>query len=272
MPDHATGVLVAARHRGRASRSPGRGDRTGPASGREPAWSRSGSPMSTSSTSPQRLRAGSRRWQGFSSPKVTVRVALKDCSGTAPVSASTPEGRSTAIIGTPRPSQSLGQHADVIGQPGPAADAENAVQHQVAAATTPGGSSSSPRSSSSRSRPPAACRAARPRWCGVPRQRTAVTDAPRPASRAPANRASPPLLPGPTRTRTRAAVDAAARLGQLADRDRGQPAAARCIKASAPTSSMACASSARIVATSYALIIRPRRPPRPRRSRHRGTG
>src|SRR5918998_1298146 len=57
-------------------------------------------PMSTTSTLPQRCRAGSTRWQGLSSPKVTVCVAQNASAGTAPLSAPTPEGRSTAMVGT----------------------------------------------------------------------------------------------------------------------------------------------------------------------------
>ena len=93
------GSTCRCRRRDTASRPPGRrrpsrSSQAGSRPGRGP------SPMSTSSTSPQRLRAGSSRWHGLSSPKVTVRVAANGPSGTAPVSASTPEGRSTATIGT----------------------------------------------------------------------------------------------------------------------------------------------------------------------------
>ncbi len=130
-------------------------------------------------------------------------------------------------------------------------------------------SAESSRSLSAPIRPPAASSAARPAACGSPSARTARTRQPRRASRAPANSASPPLLPGPTKISTRARR-----------RDRGsreepghgpaKPCAARCISASSPTTAMQSASSRRVSATEYAYRISPRRPPWPRRCRRRG--
>ena len=76
------------------------------------------SPMSTTSTSPQCVRAGSITWHGFASPKVTVRVAQNASPGTAPVSAATPDGRSTAIVGTSQSRQARASRATRSGSPG----------------------------------------------------------------------------------------------------------------------------------------------------------
>ncbi len=55
--------------------------------------------MSTTCTGPQRWAA--RTWTGLRAPNVTVAVAVTNAPSTAPVSVSTPLGRSTARIGTP---------------------------------------------------------------------------------------------------------------------------------------------------------------------------
>src|SRR5262249_54614907 len=54
------------------------------------------SPMSTRSTSPARPAPSPTSRPGFRQPKVTVTSASTASPGTAPVSASTPDGRSTA--------------------------------------------------------------------------------------------------------------------------------------------------------------------------------
>ena len=76
------------------------------------------SPISTTVSSPQYVSAGCSRWQGFSSPKVTVRSRDTAASGTAPVSAATPEGRSTATTGIFRAATDWTRSATRSGNPG----------------------------------------------------------------------------------------------------------------------------------------------------------
>ena len=56
--------------------------------------------MSTRWTGPQAVAAGSMKWQILWVPKVTVSAARTCGSGVSPVSTSTPDGVSTATIGT----------------------------------------------------------------------------------------------------------------------------------------------------------------------------
>ena len=56
--------------------------------------------MSTRWTGPQAVAAGSIKWQILWVPKVTVSAALTCSAGVSPVSTSTPDGMSTATIGT----------------------------------------------------------------------------------------------------------------------------------------------------------------------------
>ena len=55
--------------------------------------------MSTTCTRPHRAAAST--WTGLRAPNVTVAAAVTAAPSTAPVSVSTPLGRSTASIGTP---------------------------------------------------------------------------------------------------------------------------------------------------------------------------
>ena len=162
--DHAAGVLVAARVR----IGPGAASVVvvpGAASGRRrygsgrarcrPARSRrSGCAPARSGGRVCARRTSRSAWPGSAAP------------GTAPVSASTPDGRSTATIGTPGVA-GAGQPGHAVRQPGPPADAEHAVDDQVGAAIRSRlGSRPVIGESTSRRRPPAAppARAA----CGVP--------------------------------------------------------------------------------------------------------
>ena len=143
-----------------ASARPGRPARTVAARGRRARSGYASRPMSTSSISPQRCRAGSMRWQGLSSPKVTVRVARNASPGTAPVSVATPDGRSTAIVGM----------AYAVAARWPAGRRRRAgpADHRCPAPRPPQGRSPvaatprSRRSARSISRPPAARRRPRP--------------------------------------------------------------------------------------------------------------
>ena len=68
----------------------------------------------------------------MSSPKVTVRVARTAAPGAAPVSAATPDGRSTATIGYAPVLDGCDKLCDLVGQSWSATDAENPVDDQVA--------------------------------------------------------------------------------------------------------------------------------------------
>ena len=87
--------------------------------------------MSTTCTGPQRWAAST--WTGLRAPNVTVAVAVTAAPSTAPVSVSTPLGRSTARIGTPARSDRRDQRGRGVAQPAPPGDADDAVEHEVGA-------------------------------------------------------------------------------------------------------------------------------------------
>ena len=229
------------------------------------------SPMSTSSicagTGCAPARSGDRAWlaEGHRPGRPGPSRA-----GHRPVSASTPDGRSTATTGI-----ALGQPAARRGHR-PAAPAGRRCRACRRPPGRPGQVADSPRSlDASTSRPPAASSAASPPACGLPRQRTAVTAAPRgPAGRRRTARRRR-CCPGPTRTSTRAPYSRAPRSARAARRDRRDSPWRGALhqrvvadrrdgarppgRGSAPT----------VVRVAHGL--RPRRPPRPRRSRRRGT-
>ena len=107
------------------------------------------SPMSTSSTSPASSAAGPTASAGLSAPKATVTSARTargrpaSVSGTWPVSTSTPLGTSTATTVARLPSlpevpgQARGELLGRVPQPARAADAHDAVDHQVGSGGRP---------------------------------------------------------------------------------------------------------------------------------------
>ena len=139
---------------------------------------------------------------------VTVASAASTGSATAPVVASRPEGTSQASTrGRVRPSvlawirrtSSAGASRSPPRPPVPSIPSMTRSAPAAARAQA-----RAPASPSSRMKPRAARRAASPSsWAPEPVS-TAVTRAPRPRSRAPACRASPPLFPEPARTTTSA--------------------------------------------------------------------
>ena len=162
-----------------------------------PVTTASGMPISATVTGPHRRRPGSSRWPGFGRAKVTVSVAVTTGPRGAPVSPSRPEGTSTASTGTPealmRPTRAAAAPSSGRERPAPnrasttsakpagsapAASATGPVHSAAAAAASPRSAARSPRSATSTAIPAAARRRA-------------------------ATNPSPPLLPGPHRTRTR---------------------------------------------------------------------
>ena len=271
------GVLVAA------------GIRVGPAHGQlvlvrrlQPALARPAragpSPMSTTSTSPHRLRAGSSRWHGLAHPEGHGRRASIAAPGTAPVSAATPGGQvdgDDRVGPTPagrRPGRRPARAARAGRRcPGPR---RRPGRCRAARAAGCAGRGDQVSSSISINRPPAARSAASPRACGSPRQRTAVTATPRRASRAPANSASPPLFPGPDHDQDLGAVDPAAQPRQLPGHRGGQPGGRplhQHVGVAHPLDRRRLEGADRLDPVRL-LSITPRRSPRPRRCRRRGTG
>ncbi len=202
------------------------------------------SPMSATVISPQYCSAGSNRWHGLSWPKVTVCVARMATAGTAPVSAATPDGRSTARTGI-----DCSASQDARSATGPVNPGRPPIPRMPSTTRSYPDAAGGWWSASATNRPPAASRASRPAECGLPRQLTALTAAPRRASRAAANSASPPLLPGPTSTSTRAPYTAPRPPRSIAPPFAATAAAARCIRASTPCSAMAASSRARTCST-----------------------
>ena len=94
--------------------------------------------MSTRWTGPQAVAAGSMKWQILWVPKVTVSAARTCGSGVSPVSTSTPDGVSTATIGTSYSSAELDRGQGVRAEAGATADADDAVDHHVGRADVVG--------------------------------------------------------------------------------------------------------------------------------------
>ena len=227
--------------------------------------------------------AGGRAWR---TPKVTVRRASIAAPGTAPVSAATPEGRSTATIG--------------IGPDSPRAKARSATGSGSPGRPPMPSTPSTARSKSSRVRWPSA-----PLARGAPRParrmaidpaaggsaaRPARGRAARPGSARRSPRRPAAGQPGPGEQRVPAVVARSHHHQHLGRRRPGraarpapgppqrparQPHAASGCRSS-PSRSIAAASRARTVSTPYASMHpvhpTPRRSPRPTRCRRRGTG
>ena len=152
-------------------------------------------PIGTSSTSPAYCAPGSISRPDLIVPKVMVAAARTASPSTAPVSASTPLGRSTASVraaGDSRASRAAGGT-----QPSLATDADHPVQDQIGRCRAVARRFRRPHAGSRR---PARRAASAPSSCSLLETVKAVTAAPRPASRAAAKRASPPLSPPPTST------------------------------------------------------------------------
>jgi hypothetical protein len=210
--------------------------------------------MSTTSTRPAARSAGGSSRHGLGAPKVTVTSARTWAAGVSPVSGSTPLGRSTATTSGPGPSaRSASRVATRVAAgsrnpgdpPRPTSPSSTRSARRRSSPATRGASSVPTR------RPPAARRAARPSaWTAGP-SRTACTLTPRPASRAPAQSASPPLLPAPT-SRT-ARLPSTRPLRRSSRRHTAaSPAAARCIRAPGGVRASRSSSTARIAATGQA--------------------
>ena len=89
-------------------------------------------PMSTNSTTPAWPAPGSMSSPGLMRPKVTVTSARTAGPATAPVSASMPDGRSTATVTAfAALAASCAERGVRLAQPALAADAEHAVDDQV---------------------------------------------------------------------------------------------------------------------------------------------
>ena len=158
--------------------------------------SHSASPMSTRCTRPAQPRPAPTTSPGLSVPKVTVSAARTAAPSTAPVSASTPLGRSTA---TTSRSCSCPTSSAESARSGP----RPPIPTRPSSTRAPGRARSEGTCSdeAAPTRPPADSSAARASGRGVPVS-TAVTPAPRAANRAPAHSASAPLSPDPASTIT----------------------------------------------------------------------
>nr|MCF0098861.1 hypothetical protein [Streptomyces sp. MH191] len=209
------------------------------------------SPMSTRRTDPAYSRAGSIRCAGLWVPKVTVRSARIAGPRTSPVSASTPLGRSTATTAA-SPSATSSASRAAFGRRPP-----RPPMPTMPSTTRRARRSGGPASSGAAVVPPARRRAARPPgWTRSGDSRTAVTPAPRAASRAPAYRASPPLSPLPTRRTTRAPYTRPRSWAQAV----ASPAAARCMRVPSGSRSMSARSAVLTVSTLYAVRMAPSLP------------
>ena len=173
-----------------SSARPGMGQRAATSAASNPRTSEGGrsSPMSTSSTLPQRPSACT----GLSPPNVTVSAASTWAPSAAPVCTSRPLGRSTATTGMPACSTTANTWA-AFGRnaPEPEMPTTPSITRSVAAGTV------------SAMRPPAARNAASALgWALSGLSRTAQAPAPRRFSSVAAHSASPPLSPEPTTAHT----------------------------------------------------------------------
>ena len=118
-------------------------------------------------------RAGSSRWQGLRSPKVTVEVARMAAPGTAPVSAADAGGQVDRDDRDGPPAAGRGQ----LGRPSSGSPGRPPMPRTPSITRSAAGRERRPasrvdQSSVSINRPPAASSAASPPACGLPRQRT----------------------------------------------------------------------------------------------------
>ena len=162
--------------------------------------------MSTTSTRPAARSAGGSSRHGLAAPNVTVTSATTCAAGVSPVSGSTPLGRSTATT-TGRPGVPAGGSAATMLAAGSRSPGE--APRPTMPSTTRSAASSTARGSLGLGQvAPCGLQRGQPLRVQAGAQPDGVHAgaAPR-ASRAPAHNASPPLLPGPTRSTTRAPVD-----------------------------------------------------------------
>ncbi len=192
--------------------------------------------MSTRCTAPHARAAGSTRWATLWVPKVTVTSAVTCGPSSSPVSTATPDGVSTATIGTPATAAR-------------ACSASGFSPGRPPIPTIPSITTSGLRGSAT-TRPPAWCRAAKPSRCGFSESSNASTCTPRRASTAPAYRASPPLSPEPTSSNTRRPYAEPSRSRTAYAR----PCAARCIRAPSGSSASSASSAARTCSTVCACL------------------
>ena len=234
--------------------------------------------MSTTLSRPQRLRAGSSRCADLGDAEGHGECARIAAPGTAPVSASTPEGRSTATTGTAGVEEA-GQLGDAVRQTGPATDPEDAVDGDVvrrrrSVRVERRGRRSQPPSGGAAAPPGPACGVAQ---AGHGRDPSPPGGQPGAGEQGVARRCCPDRPGSAPALRTPGRVPGRARAATTA----ASPAAARCIRASSATPRMArCLEPAhlldgvgvhrvtlpQLVATQASQITTPRR------CRRRGTG
>ncbi len=154
-----------------------------------------GMPISATVTGPHRRRPGSSRWPGFLRTNVTVAVAFTTGPRGAPVSPSRPDGTSTASTGTPEPltRATRAAAAPSSGRERPAPNRAS-ITSENPAGSAPAASETGPVHS-------AAAAAASPRSAARSPRSATSTAIPASARRRAATNPSPPLLPGPHRTR-----------------------------------------------------------------------
>src|SRR5919197_1493009 len=197
------------------------------------------SPMSTSSTIPACVAAGPTTSPGFRQPKHTVTSARTAGPARAPVSTSIPLGTSTATVVTPDRASTM--PAAGVRSPGlPPMPTMPSTTRSIRWGRSSVASITRP--------PPRHSAPSPPRWTFSGESSSAVTAAPRLASRAPAYRASPPLSPDPTSTSTAEPYTRGRRRAQR----RARPAAARCINVPGGSFAMSAASASRTVSTRQA--------------------
>ncbi len=166
-------------------------------------------PRSATAIRPQRAAGAWATWQGFGHPNVTVRSARTDGIQASASSAERPEGRSTETTKA-RPDEARAMAR--AGRPSGATRRFRPVPKSASTISVATASGSSSRGSfTSRIAPPTCSRrwyvfrASGVRCCGLPRSSVSTPEARRPAMRRRAtSKPSPPLLPGPARTTTRA--------------------------------------------------------------------
>ncbi len=218
------------------------------------------SPMSTSVTAPHRDRAGSMSWHRLYVPKVTVRAALNTSPDTWQESASSPLGMSTATTCAPTSLHARASTAAGAGRPA------RAPTPYTPSTTTPTELTRPRAPAWSTSRPPASTSACQPpRWYDSAPRHT-HTRTPVVASIAPAYSASPPLLPGPTRSST-----LRDRFTSSSTSTSASPLAARCINSPSGSTAIWAASAARTCSAVWTeSISATRRSRTPMRCRCRG--